>query len=210
MADYAQFMKISTNRSHFELLAFHLKDILPTAIDNFYITATENPVTAEFLKHHDIANLKKQQTNHLLQTLTNGFDDAYFKRVARIGYAHESIQLTPDWFITAYGLLHSELVQALVKKIAAQQHSFFKPNKDLKKLPQLLETLNGIAFMDMAVSMSSYWQNMKRKADDRVTEVSQAFNQKWAAVSTRLLQPLKSLIILSALFQARWKMVLGR
>ena len=60
---------------------------------------------------------KELQTRHWSVIADGRFDEAYVASVTRIGETHQRLGLTPDWYVGAYNLVISSLVERVARRL---------------------------------------------------------------------------------------------
>ncbi len=81
-----------------------------------------------------MARAREAQKQHWLKIFEGNLDAEYVERVKRIGRAHERIGLEPRWYIAAYALALTELIQISFKHLVAMIRSFVHRCLHLLKL----------------------------------------------------------------------------
>ncbi len=123
------------------------------------VEARLDEVIAEFLKYvlawpemrllaqsaEDIACLRREQGQHLLNLFSCQFDEGYFTRVSRMGQAHEKAGLEPRWYLGAYGHVLKILVELAIEHC----------DNDAAHLLATVSAINRVVEIDMASAVAT-------------------------------------------------------
>ncbi|MCB9946163.1 MAG: globin-coupled sensor protein [Geminicoccaceae bacterium] len=130
-----------------------VQPIVAPVLAEFYQAIGRIPAMAAILEGSTAEALSAAQTEHWKATFTSGFDDAYRKRMERIGQAHARVGLKPDLFAQGYGIL----LQLFLAH--AKRHYRFSP--------MLLLALSSIiceaVFMDIVQGIGQYQAVLDRQ-----------------------------------------------
>lgn len=156
-----------------------LEAFIDDALDEFYLIIENDDRMASFMEGRNINKLKELQRTHWEKTFKHGYDDAYYERLDRIGYAHARIGLPPHYFVQGYRVL----INSIYQKISNAGRA--------KKLDclHLLKELNDVIMQDLSIGIGVYYDVLnkaKRDAGEQVLHHSQEFAGRMTQLNSEL------------------------
>jgi heme-based aerotactic transducer len=91
-------------------------------VDEFYKRLGEMPLLMGIIrKHSSIERLKQTLQRYLLDMVSGEIGQNYIERRKVIGKVHNRIKLFPEWYLSAYTIIQSEVLKALTKELPPQE-----------------------------------------------------------------------------------------
>ncbi len=91
-------------------------------VDEFYKRVGEIPsLIAIIHKHSSIERLKQTLQRYLLDMVSGEIGQNYIERRKVIGNVHNRIKLFPEWYLSAYTIIQSEVLKVLTKELPPQE-----------------------------------------------------------------------------------------
>jgi heme-based aerotactic transducer len=91
-------------------------------VDEFYKRVGEIPsLIAIIRKHSSIERLKQTLQRYLLDMVSGEIGQNYIERRKVIGNVHNRIKLFPEWYLSAYTIIQSEVLKVLTKELPPQE-----------------------------------------------------------------------------------------
>lgn len=116
-------------------------------VDAFYQHLERFEETRRALREHaHLPRLKQLQRNYFLRMLEGRLDEGYFESRLRVGDAHQSIDLHPEWYLGTYNLYMRLVLQRL------REHYRHDPDR----LVAMIESLSKVIFLDMGLAIDAY------------------------------------------------------
>lgn len=121
-----------------------LTKIVPPLVTRFYehLLATNE----RLFERAVLTRLLPAVSDHLLRLFAEGIDDAYVRRVMRIGLAHRERHISPDVHLRGYGWFTSRLVSELMLRSPAGR----------EELAALVDDVLRLMFFDMTMVARAY------------------------------------------------------
>jgi signal transduction histidine kinase len=143
-------------------IKFHAKEITT----RFYDFLLAHPHTRLMLQAPgQIERLKKLQLKYFLDLTAGRYDLAYFKDRMRVGETHQSVGLTPEWYVGAYLKYLHIVTDVLSGAFGRDQERYLKT----------IFSLNKVIHLDMGLALDVYHARAQRGLE-RKTEELQAIN----------------------------------
>lgn len=93
------------------------EEIADDVVEQFYEAVTRMPELAAIIrKHSSVERLKKTQKAYFLRLTEGGYGREYVEERRRIGAAHETIGLDPQWYLGAYQIYANLLFPRLIAR----------------------------------------------------------------------------------------------
>jgi signal transduction histidine kinase len=138
--------------------------------ERFYRHLMSNPLTTAFLQDaQQLEQLKKLQANYFAELLEGVFDGAYFEGRLRVGLAHQRFGLEPVWYLGAYNQ-YIQLTFPIFGKAFGN---------NLEKVLPLLLSLVKVIFLDIGLSLRTYFQSATAQLRQHNEELKQALGLFW-------------------------------
>jgi heam-based aerotactic trancducer len=91
-------------------------------VDNFYKRLGEMPHLLKIIQQHStIERLKQTLRTYLLDMVSGEINTHYIARRKVIGSVHNRINLFPEWYLGAYAIIQTEVLQVLMKELPASE-----------------------------------------------------------------------------------------
>jgi methyl-accepting chemotaxis protein len=181
--NYLNFLQYSnTDKTCLHNLKSIIGDVLPHALDHFYLRLAEEPHLAEMFSSVDRREYAKQrQLSHWQHILTGDFDAQYFEKIHTIGNVHSRIGLQPDWYLAGYCLLTVHIVNELItnKKI----HKQLSSHSSLATEDHVAAFIKAV-FLDMSQVVKSYLTIEENKRNELVSDLATNFEANCHSVVT--------------------------
>jgi signal transduction histidine kinase len=117
-------------------------------VERFYQHLTSFPETRQvFRDEAQVARLKGAQRAYLMQAVRGPYDETYFQRRWRIGYIHNAIGLSPQWFIGAFQLYRGILYPLVLDRYQDNPQALVDHLLALEKVMCLDEQLGMESYM---------------------------------------------------------------
>lgn len=152
-----------------------LELIIDDALDEFndYVDASDE--LSPFMDGHDHNRLKKVQRDHWHATVRDGFNDAYYDRLNRIGHAHARIGLPAQYFIRGYRALLNSLADLGKQKRINKTSVFY-----------MIRKMSDVILHDLEVGIDIYYSVLrenKNTTSQNVLHHSQEFASRMQQLS---------------------------
>ena len=125
---------------------------MPAILESFYGALTERPELAQKLGVNcsRVEELKATQQRHMDFLLNHGPGPELEEQARKIGEAHVRAEITPLWYLAAYGRLFHDMIPALVAG------SRLSPRKQTR----MLQTAVSHIFLDMVLAYDAYQRSL--------------------------------------------------
>lgn len=144
-----------------------IRDTIGPTLGYFYGKVARVPKLAAFFRDKaQMDSAKSLQEKHWERLADGDIDLEYVKNVTRIGKAHARIGLEPKWYISAYSLVVSGLVHAILEK----HWPFFFGKQHAKRLAEKIVATVKAANIDMDYSISIYIEELEKQRQVMETE----------------------------------------
>ncbi len=153
-----------------------LEAIIDDALEVFYSYSENDDDLAPFMEGQNFIRLKKAQRDHWQITIKEGFNDAYFDRLNRIGHAHARIGLPPHYFIRGYRLLLNTLCDLGKKRRQHSKATFF----------EVITKMSDVILHDLEVGIDIYYtvlNDQKNATSQSVLNHSEEFASRMHQLS---------------------------
>ena len=152
-----------------------LELIIDDALDEFndYVDASDE--LSPFMDGHDHNRLKKVQRDRWHATVRDGFNDAYYDRLNRIGHAHARIGLPAQYFIRGYRALLNSLADLGKQKRINKTSVFY-----------MIRKMSDVILHDLEVGIDIYYSVLrenKNTTSQNVLHHSQEFASRMQQLS---------------------------
>ena len=152
-----------------------LELIIDDALDEFYDYVDASDELSPFMDGHDHNRLKKVQRDHWHATVRDGFNDAYYDRLNRIGHAHARIGLPAQYFIRGYRALLNSLADLGKQKRINKTSVFY-----------MIRKMSDVILHDLEVGIDIYYSVLrenKNTTSQNVLHHSQEFASRMQQLS---------------------------
>jgi methyl-accepting chemotaxis protein len=146
---------------------------LPGILDRFYAHVVQYPKLAGlFPNEATIRHAKQAQIDHWTEIVSARFDDAYLKSVTRIGRTHNRLGLEPRWYIAAYSMIVTGLLQEIELETA---NGWFAGAAAREKKAALQAAITRAAMLDMDLAISVYLEAAKEEQQAAIRRMADNF-----------------------------------
>lgn len=189
LAERLAFMKIeAAGRSAMQKSRAVVEHGVSEGLEDLYSRIRQtSEVSKLFSSDARINDAKAAQAKHWSRIATGEFSDAYFDDAQRIGRTHFRVGLTPQWYISGYGVILDRVIRAVVAEKTKQQGLFGKV--DSQDLAETLATVVKSAMLDMDIAISTYiegWQNRQREQERALEQAGDGQRKAVAAIAEGL------------------------
>ncbi len=140
-----------------------IKPYIDDIMDSFYEKLLEKEEFAQFIELDQIPQLKQKQIKFVAELLSKPFDEAMYKKIAKVGVVHYHIKLDPIYMSYGYHLL-SELILNQSKK-------------DPTLLPYLKLVIKYLKVSDAIMSHEYFSQKTLSESPYRANNLFMAINE---------------------------------
>jgi signal transduction histidine kinase len=125
----------------------HLQSHAQTIIDRFYDYLTSHEHTRRILGEPGVLDrLKKLQARYFAELTSGTYDLAYCENRIRVGWTHQRIGLSPEWYLGAY-LKYLHLASEVLRSALGK-------NRD--RYQDTIVSLTKIIYLDMGLALDAY------------------------------------------------------
>lgn len=144
-------------------------------IDEFYRYLLSTEHTRKMLQEPGVLERVKGLQRRYFERLTSGtYDEAYFEDRIKVGYAHDRIGLTPEWYLGAYNKYLSVVSDVLSREMGRDYQGFF----------DMLVSLTKIVHLDMGLAMDAYSTAGKARVEERNRRLQELDSKKQLLAET--------------------------
>lgn len=169
--------------AHLKSIASFVAPHIPPALEQFYGKIAQAPHAGRhFSSDSQIDRAKGAQDAHWRTLISGAFDDAYYERGKRIGLVHAQIGLEPQWYMGGYSLIVESVLEGAISDFLAAKSRSWNLLASKRGSPSLAGDkafAKGIAalvkgiVLDMEITVSAYFENMRAEADRLNADMSE-------------------------------------
>jgi methyl-accepting chemotaxis protein len=148
---------------------------LPAILDGLYRHFAATPSLAPLVAAAGIDRLKAAQSDHWRVLATGRFDEAYMRRVHRIGLAHRRIGLEPRWYLGAY----TYVLERVLALLAGNGGGGRRREAERRRL---MNAVIRAVTLDMDLAVSAYLWAMG-ETHSRIGDLAQDFERNAKTVA---------------------------
>jgi len=156
-----------------------LETFIDDALDGFYGYMDSDDDLSPFMDGRNIGRLKKTQRDHWQATFKDGYNNAYYERLHRIGTAHARIGLPPHYFVRGYRILLDSLYSLGTQKGRLSRG----------QMHEVARKLSDVILHDLEVGIEIYYQILndgKRHTAQGVLNHSEEFATRMHQLSNEV------------------------
>ncbi|MEC9251090.1 MAG: globin-coupled sensor protein [Pseudomonadota bacterium] len=159
-----------------------LSDALPEILDGFYDHILQWPEIAEMFQGEGVRqHAQAKQAEHWQRIAAGQLDETYLESVDRIGAAHATLDLPPQWYFGGYAAIVTGLVDALVDRELGQG-PLFSAGRRLQ-LKASLAALIKLVMLDIDLVISNISDRERAAQDDERKAKAEEFESSIGSVA---------------------------
>ena len=161
----------------------HVDQAMPKILEVFYGKVLAVPeLAAMFSTPARVTHAKAAQSEHWRRMFSGRFDDEYLRSVQTIGRVHNTLGLTPTWYIGGYTIVTQEL-----HRLACGLHSSrLNPGGASRRTAELCAAIDKAVMLDMELVITIYLDAKDQDYRTRLEELANQFEESFSQFTTQL------------------------